>query len=168
MGVAANRQVHQIAHEHRRLGVGQFLAHAAIGDDMTIRYAYEFSDISGCGPGHGEPLSSVVWAMEDEGILHLNADCFFAAVDVGTDKVVWQSFEITHQLPSANFATHAGLLFTGLGIPGRTSVVAIDLSTGLVLQESEVDSAPQYLIVKDEKLYVRTADDEHVFELLED
>lgn len=143
------------------------------GDDKDrILYAYDLKLIGGCGPGHGEPLQSVMWAVEQAGILRINADCFFADIEIKTDRLVRQNFSLSHQGPSLNFVIRAGLIITGTSILGNTEptggrVVAIRVEDGTLLQSFDIASPPQYLVVKDNLLYVRAKDHEYIFELMD-
>ena len=77
-------------------------------------------------------------------------------------EVLWQSQALVSN--SSNFDIREGSIITGYGFTDEDDYIyVLDRYTGEVLQQEPVASGPDYLIIKDDKLYVRTYDKNYVY-----
>jgi hypothetical protein len=65
-----------------------------------------------------------------------------------------------------NFVIINDVIICGYGFTAEPDFLyLIDKTTGEILQQIKVKTAPEYLIQKDNKLYVRTYDRDYLFEV---
>jgi glucose dehydrogenase len=91
---------------------------------------------------------------------------YITAIDTDTNQVVWRS---QPQVCNArNFLIVDGVIICGYGFTAEPDFIYIlDKNSGKILQQIPVATAVDYLIKKDDKLYVRTYDTNYIFEIVQ-
>lgn len=93
---------------------------------------------------------------------------YIVAIDLADDfRVLWKSEPLKSN--SDNFVILDDAIFTGYGFTQEDDLIyELNRFTGEVYNLWYVDSAPDYFVVKDDTLYVRTYDTNYAFELYEE
>jgi hypothetical protein len=117
-----------------------------------------------------------IWAEVHEGVLYIShghntyarssrgMTAYITALDLGSGELRWRSDPLV--AGASNFVIHGSHIFTGYGFTAEPdNVLVLDRRDGKVLSKARVDSAPEYLFLRDRQLFVRTYDTNHVFEL---
>jgi hypothetical protein len=87
---------------------------------------------------------------------------YLLAFDPDSGRLLWMSDPLVGNL--TNFAVLGRSIVTGYGFTGEPDFLhVVDLGTGAIEQKVKLKSAPEYILVKDERLYVRTYDTDYVF-----
>lgn len=92
-------------------------------------------------------------------------NAYVTAIDLTTDRVLWKTEPLTCN--SNSFVLTEQYLICGYGFTAEPdSLKIVDIGTGKVVSEIPVKSAPDYIILKDGKLFVRTYDTDYVYEVV--
>lgn len=87
-------------------------------------------------------------------------------IDPATNRVEWRTRPL---VSNGIFILHGPWVITGYGFTAeRDSVFVIDRETGRVLASAQVDKMPDYLEMKDGRLYVTTQRSLYVFDITTD
>ena len=119
---------------------------------------------------------SVQWAELKDGILYVahghrtyarsskGMNAYITALDLATAELRWRSEPLV--AGAANFVLDGGFILTGYGFTAEPDhVVVLERRTGKTLSKTRVDSAPEYLFIKDRRLLLRTYDTDYEFDL---
>lgn len=117
-----------------------------------------------------------LWAEVQAGVLYIShghntyarsskgMTAYITALDLRTGELRWRSAPVVAS--ASNFVIHGAHIFTGYGFTAEPDhVIVLDRRDGKVLSKSRVDSAPEYLFLRDQRLFVRTYDTHYAFEL---
>lgn len=141
----------------------------AVLDFSEYRYANE---ISGDKDLVEEDLRS---AVIYEGILYVSSfhytyaeaepqNAYITAIDLSDYSVLWKTKALTCN--SLNFEIIGDVILCGYGFTAEEDYLyQLDRKTGQIIDEILLKSKADYIIYKDEKLYVRTYDTDYVFQV---
>ena len=86
------------------------------------------------------------------------------AVDLSSQKVLWKSRPLVCN--ADNFVILGDVLLCGYGFTAEPDYLyQLDLATGQVLAQLPIKSKADYLILKDQVLYVRTYNTDYTFQI---
>ena len=89
-------------------------------------------------------------------------NAYVTAIDLTTDQVLWKTEPLTCN--SDSFVLTDQYLICGYGFTAEPdSLKVVDMGTGKVVSAMSVKSAPDYIILKDGKLFVRTYNTDYVY-----
>ena len=89
-------------------------------------------------------------------------NAYVTAIDLTTDQVLWKTEPLTCN--SDSFVLTNQYLICGYGFTAEPdSLKVVDMGTGKVVSAMSVKSAPDYIILKDGKLFVRTYNTDYVY-----
>lgn len=92
------------------------------------------------------------------------SNAYIMAISLEDYSVIWKSKPLVCN--SYNFEIVDDIIFTGYGFTAEPDYLfQIDRLTGTVLETYKLKSKADYIICKDDKLYVRTYDTDYVFEI---
>ena len=92
------------------------------------------------------------------------SNAYIAAISLEDYSVIWKSEPLVCN--SYNFEIVDDIIFTGYGFTAEPDYLfQIDRLTGTVLEQYKINSRADYIIYKDDKLYMRTYDTDYVFEV---
>jgi len=92
------------------------------------------------------------------------SNAYIMAISLEDYSVIWKSQPLVCN--SYNFEIVDDIIFTGYGFTAEPDYLfQIDRLTGTVLETYKLKSKADYIIYKDDKLYVRTYDTDYVFEV---
>lgn len=92
------------------------------------------------------------------------SNAYIMAISLEDYSVIWKSEPLVCN--SYNFEIVDDIIFTGYGFTAEPDYLfQIDRLTGTVLETYKLKSKADYIICKDDKLYVRTYDTDYVFEV---
>lgn len=116
------------------------------------------------------------WAEVKDGVLYIShghgtyarsskgMTAYVTALDVATGELRWRSPPLV--AGAGNFIVHGGHILTGYGFTAEPDhVIVLDRRDGKVTSKARVASAPQYLFLRDRRLFVRTYDMNYQFDL---
>lgn len=148
----------------------------------TFRYAFDFSAYLFPPPEGGREVDrdlypqEVTWAVEDGGILYvshrhrgyakdsLGKNAYVTAIDLERKAVAWRSPALVAN--AENFLLHGEYLVTGYGFTAEPDFLyLLRRKDGAIAARARLKSAPEVLIEKDGRLYVRCYDTDAVFRL---
>lgn len=91
-------------------------------------------------------------------------NAYVAAVDLAEKKMLWKSQPLVSN--AANFVIKGDVLLCGYGFTAEPDYIyQLDLGSGKVIDKTAVKSKADYLIVKDNILYVRTYNTDYTFRI---
>ena len=91
-------------------------------------------------------------------------NAYITAIDLENERILWRSQPLVAN--SSNFLIKDNVIISGYGFTAEPDYIyLLSLDTGEVLQQIPVKSAPEYLIVRDRKLYVRTYNTDYVYQI---
>lgn len=91
-------------------------------------------------------------------------NAFITAIDLRTGELLWQSQTLVAN--TRNFLVHDGFILTGYGFTAEPDFVyVLDGATGKTVSKHKVKSGPDFLLLKDDQLYVRCYDTDYVFDV---
>ena len=137
------------------------------------RYAY--APVT--APGEREFVrQELVWAAEAGGVLYVenahstyarssgNRNAYITAIDLQTRKVRWRSPALVAN--ARTFVVLGSVLVTGYGFTAEPDYLyLLDRRTGAVVDRAALPSAPEFVLRKGARLYVRTYDHDVVAKL---
>lgn len=92
------------------------------------------------------------------------SNAYIMAISLEDYSIIWKSEPLVCN--SYNFEIVDDIIFTGYGFTAEPDYLfQIDRLTGTVLETYKLKSRADYIIYKDDKLYVRTYDTDYVFEV---
>ncbi len=92
------------------------------------------------------------------------SNAYIMAISLEDYSVIWKSEPLVCN--SYNFEIVDDIIFTGYGFTAEPDYLfQIDRLTGTVLEQYKINSRADYIICKDDKLYLRTYDTDYVFEV---
>ena len=92
------------------------------------------------------------------------SNAYIMAISLDDYSVIWKSEPLVCN--SYNFEIVDDIIFTGYGFTAEPDYLfQIDRLTGRVLEKYKINSRADYIIYKDDKLYVRTYDTDYIFEV---
>jgi hypothetical protein len=126
-------------------------------------------------PGEGEFVEEGVhWAAEADGGLYVanfhrtyakssgGKNAYLTALDPKTGQLVWRSRPLVAN--AQNFVIRSDAIVSGYGFTTEPDFLyVLDRATGAVAQTVPIRSAPEYLIPKNDRLYVRAYDTDYLF-----
>lgn len=87
---------------------------------------------------------------------------YLTAINTYTNQMIWRSQPLVCN--ANNFVVIDDVIICGYGFTAEPDFLyLIDKYTGEILQQIKLQTAPNYIIQKDNKLYVRTYDTDYVF-----
>lgn len=143
----------------------------------TYRYAYDFTNY--LYPPGGDPRGragpqGVVWAVERDGVLYVanshltyaresrGMNAYITAIRAGTDLVLWRSQPLVSN--AFTFEVAGDFVVSGYGFTAEPDFMyVLNRSTGDVVQRVSVRTAPEFIIRKGERLYVRGYNTDFIF-----
>lgn len=91
-------------------------------------------------------------------------NAYVAAVDLSDQKLLWKSRPLVSN--AGNFVITGDVLLCGYGFTAEPDYLyQLDLSTGQVIAQLPLKSKADYLILKDQVLYVRTYNTDYTFQV---
>lgn len=91
-------------------------------------------------------------------------NAYVAAVDLAEKKLLWKSQPLVSN--AANFVIKGDVLLCGYGFTAEPDYIyQLDLGSGKVIDKTAVKSKADYLILKDNILYVRTYNTDYTFRI---
>ena len=91
-------------------------------------------------------------------------NAYVAAVDLAEKKLLWKSQPLVSN--AANFVIKGDVLLCGYGFTAEPDYIyQLDLGSGKVIDKTVVKSKADYLILKDNILYVRTYNTDYTFRI---
>jgi len=92
------------------------------------------------------------------------SNAYIMAISLEDYNIIWKSEPLVCN--SYNFEIVDDIIFTGYGFTAEPDYLfQIDRLTGTVLEKYKLKSSADYIICKDDKLYVRTYDTDYVLEM---
>ena len=91
-------------------------------------------------------------------------NAYVAAVDLAEKKMLWKSQPLVSN--AANFVIKGDVLLCGYGFTAEPDYIyQLDLASGKLIDKTQVKSKADYLILKDNILYVRTYNTDYTFRI---
>ena len=91
-------------------------------------------------------------------------NAYLTAIDLSDYHVIWKTEPLTCN--SYSFVIREKVIICGYGFTSEKDYLKlVDCETGLIVNETPIDSMAEYLILKDDKLFVRTYDTNYIFKL---
>lgn len=119
----------------------------------------------------------VEWAAVRDGVLYVanfhrtyarsskGLNAFLTAIDIGHAQVLWRSRPLVSN--ANNFVVLDDVIVTGYGFTAEPDYLyVINRTSGAIVQTVRLRSAPEYILLKGTKLFVRSYDTDYVFSLV--
>jgi len=91
---------------------------------------------------------------------------YITCLDLKTNKVVWRSQPLISN--ASSFALYGDYIFSGYGFTEEDDYIyCLNRYTGQVVLKHKLKKGPDYIILKDDQLYVRTYDKNYVFDIID-
>ena len=116
------------------------------------------------------------WIIPEDNILYFShshstyaksskgMNAYLTALDRNTNQILWRSQPLVCN--ANNFVVIDSVIICGYGFTAEPDYLyLIDKNTGSILQQIPLKTAPDYIIQKGNKLYVRTYDTDYVFNI---
>lgn len=113
------------------------------------------------------------WAQSYENVLYVSLSyngyaepntSFIVAISLETIEIIWKSDSLVCN--SYNFLIEGGVLLCGYGFTAEPDYLyQLDLSTGKILDQTKLRTKPDYLVLKEEQLYIRCYNTDYIFEV---
>jgi hypothetical protein len=145
-----------------------------------IEYGYDFSNYI-FAPEY-EPTEQefvnqrIFWVEQIDDILYIShghntyatsskgMNAYLTAINTKERQVIWESQPLVAN--SANFLILGDVIISGYGFTAEPDFIyLLNRETGEILQQIPLKSAPDYLITKDNQLYVRTYNTDYIFQI---
>lgn len=150
---------------------------AADPERNSYRYAYDFAHYvypPGIDPKGRAGPQGVMWAVERDGVLYVSnshltyaretrgMNAYLTAVRAGTDVVLWRSLPLVAN--SFTFEIIGDFVVSGYGFTAeRDYLYVLNRLTGEVVQRIALRTAPEYILRKGDRLYVRGYNTNFIF-----
>ncbi len=147
---------------------------------QTYRYAYDFTHYvnpAGVDPKGRAGPQGIMWAVERDGMLYVSnshltyaresrgMNAYLTAIRAGTDTVLWRSVPLVAN--SFTFEVIGDFVVSGYGFTGeRDYLYVLNRLTGEVVQRIALRTAPEYILRKGDRLYVRGYNTDFIFGIL--
>ncbi len=141
-----------------------------------FRYGFDFVRYLQSPGAKPDTPQSLIWAAEEGGVLYVanghstySADsqglnAYLTAIDPKAGKVLWRSPSLVSN--ARDFAILGEVIVSGYGFTKEPDFLyLIDKKAGQVIARAKVKSGPDYIVLKDGKVYVRCYDVDYVFEV---
>ncbi len=147
------------------------------------RYAYGFDFGSYMhAPGDSEVDKQVLtqaidWAIVRESVLYVShshktfagssrgMNAYITAIDLNTRRLLWRSDPLVSN--AANFIVVGNTIISGYGFSAEPDYLyLLDTSNGRQIERLALRTGPQYIISKDDQLFVRTYNTNYVFRVM--
>jgi hypothetical protein len=149
-------------------------------NDKKFTHSYDFSNyiyapnyLSGDLDYVNQTLN---WLIAENNILYFShshstyakssygMNAYLTALDLETNQILWRSQPLVCN--AGNFIIIDDVIICGYGFTAEPDYLyLINKNTGEILQQIPLKTAPDYIIPKDNKLYVRTYDTDYVFRI---
>lgn len=119
---------------------------------------------------------ALTWAEVVDGVLFVShahrtyaessggQNAYVSAITLATGDVLWRSDPLVSN--SRNFVLHDGWIITGYGFTAEDDFIyVLDTHDGTIAKKVKVKSGPDYFVIKDGELHVRTYDTDYRFSL---
>lgn len=144
-------------------------------------YGFDFGNYL-LAPGETEIEKQVItqsidWAVVKQQILYIShshktyADSsrgmngYITAIDLKTRRVLWRSDPLVSN--AANFVVIGNTIISGYGFSAEPDYLyLLDSSNGVQLEKISLRSGPQYIIHKEDQVYVRSYNTDYVFRVV--
>ncbi|AFZ34058.1 hypothetical protein Sta7437_0449 [Stanieria cyanosphaera PCC 7437] len=149
-------------------------------DSHQFTAGYDFSNYS-LSPDYVESdldfvNQSLTWVNQEDNILYvshrhntyaqssLGMNGYLTAINTDNNQIIWRSQPLVCN--AGNFEIINEVIICGYGFTAEPDFLyLIDKNNGKVLQQINLKTAPDYIIRKGNKLYVRTYDTDYIFEI---
>lgn len=142
-----------------------------------VQFTFDFSDFCfGSEQSRDAGIYTelaIQWAQMQEDILYVALSyngyarentSFLVAVSLQTQEVLWKSESLVCN--SFNFLIKDNILLCGYGFTAEPDFLyQLDLKTGRIIGQTPLESKPDYLVWKNDQLYVRCYDTDYIFSL---
>lgn len=165
------------------LSPGQPLPLIVVGVDsttLTVQYALDLSAYRLAPEFRQEDAGfvdqSIVWAQQVDDVLYVShghwsyaastfgANAYVSAIDTTSGDVLWHSAPLTSN--ARTFAVMGDALVTGYGYTDEADrLLVLDRHTGTPQSEMPLASGPEYVVARDDLVYVRCYDTDYVVRL---
>ncbi|MEA3303119.1 MAG: hypothetical protein U9Q75_07595 [Pseudomonadota bacterium] len=147
------------------------------------RYAYGFDFGSYMhAPGGSEVDKQVItqsidWVIVSESVVYVShshktfsgssrgMNAYITAIDLNTRRLLWRSDPLVSN--AANFIVVGNTIISGYGFSAEPDYLyLLDTSNGRQIEKIALRTGPQYIISKDDQLFVRTYNTDYVFRVM--
>jgi hypothetical protein len=91
-------------------------------------------------------------------------NAYLTALNTKTNRIIWRSQPLVCN--AANFVIIDDVIICGYGFTSEPDYLyLINKNTGDLLQQIKLNTAPEYIIRKQDKLYIRSYDTDYIFEI---
>ncbi|GAB4544165.1 MAG: hypothetical protein Tsb0014_38150 [Pleurocapsa sp.] len=149
-------------------------------DAKKFTQSYDFSNYiyaSNYLPGERDYINQTLnWVITEDNILYFShshstyaksssgMNAYLTALDLKTNQILWRSQPLVCN--ASNFIIIDDVIICGYGFTAELDYLyLINKNTGEILQQIPLKTAPDYIIPKDNKLYVRTYNTDYVFKI---
>jgi hypothetical protein len=92
------------------------------------------------------------------------ANAYLTAIDLATHRIVWRSQPLVAN--ANNFVVVGDTIVSGYGFTAEPDYLyVVNKHTGSILQRLPVKSGPEYLVRRDDRLFVRTYDTDYLLRI---
>lgn len=115
-----------------------------------------------------------IWAAVEDGVLYLSfghhtyarssggQNAYLSALDLASGELLWRSAPLV--AGAATFVIRGGAIITGYGFTAEPDALyVLDRATGRTLSKTRVKSGPNYLLLREGRLFVRCYDQDYEF-----
>jgi hypothetical protein len=116
------------------------------------------------------------WAVIEDSILYVahahstyaasskNMNAYITAINLKNYKIIWRSKPMANN--ASNFEIYGDMIICGYGFTAEPDFLySLDKRTGAIVQTLPLKSGPSYIILKGEKVFVRTYNMDYVFKI---
>ena len=148
------------------------------------RYAYGF-DFGSYLYAPGDPevekqviVQSIDWVVVRESVLYIShshktyadssrgMNAYITAIDLNSRKLLWRSDPLVSN--AANFDVVGNTIISGYGFSAEPDYLyLLDTSNGRQIERIALRTGPQYIISKDDRIFVRTYNRDYVFRVID-
>ena len=148
------------------------------------RYAYGFdfgSYMHASADSEAESqvvTQSIDWAIVKESVVYVShshnafasdsrgMNAYITAIDLNTRRLLWRSDPLVSN--AANFIVAGNSIISGYGYSAEPDYLyLLDRSNGRQIEKITLRTGPQYIISKDDQLFVRTYNRDYVFRIID-
>jgi hypothetical protein len=155
---------------------GRYLVAADV-DRNTYRYGYDFVRYvypPGISPGGRAGPQGILWAVESDRILYVSnsnlnyaresrgMNAYVTAIRAGTNQLLWRSPPLVAN--AFTFEVWGDFVVSGYGFTAEPDFLyVLNRLSGEIVQRVPLGTAPEYIIRKGDRLYVRGYNTDFVF-----
>ncbi len=144
------------------------------------RYGFDFFNYS-YSPQYPEQEKEFInqriyWAFEENNILYVShahgtyakssmgLNAYITAIDIESGKVLWRTKPLVSN--SINFEIVGDTIITGYGFTDEPDYLyLLDKKTGEIYEQVKLKSGPNYILLKENRLHVRTYNTDYLFQI---